>query len=753
MRRHLLAASCLFFFSFYGFAQQNTWTKYHGKNIENQRERTVTPTEFQLLKLNVDALTQQLVNAPARNTNSSNGTAIKIPNQQGSFDTYRVFESSSMHPDLQAKYPSIRSYSGYKEGDTTTKIRFSVSPYFGLNAVIRSTSGVSYIESFSQDNTFHIFYNRENVEHVHTFNCKHGENEHHDMGFLPEVDLGENTVIDGQLRKYRLALATTIEYTAYIAQQAGVGSGTDEQKIAAVMEALNIAVTRLNEVYENDLSTTMELVPNNDLLVHINSDTYNPMDAGAMLGQNQARVDAVIGNANYDIGHVFFRATAGNDNGVAYLRSVCNNSTKAGGVTGAGNPVGDPFVIDYVAHEMGHQYGANHTQNNSCNRNNATAVEPGSASTIMGYAGICYPNVQNNSDAYFHAVSIREMYLWVTGGGNCGVRTETGNNEPIVDAGPDRTLPKETPFALVGTATDADGDMLTHNWEQTDPQTAQMPPRPTNTGGPMFRSKWATENPEHYFPRLSTIIEGYNPDIVAPTNYRAWEKLPAVSRQMNFAYLVRDNNPAGGQTGRDDIRLTFTADAGPFVVTSQNTSGEVWNLGETKTITWDVANTNVEPVSTANVQILISTDNGLTFPHVLVASTPNNGSYTFTVPAGLGVSSQSRLMVRAVDNYFLNVNTTNFTINSNLGVNDVTKDQMEIYPNPSNGVFTIELNSKAANASYKIFNMEGKLVATNKISASQNKQQVNMSHLPNGTYVVQVENGSDTFSKKLIIKK
>lgn len=465
MRRNLLAASCLFLFSVYGFSQQNNWTKYHGKTVENARERSTTPSEYQLLKLNIDGINQQLQAAPAKGTNLNQGVAIKIPNQQGTFDTYRVFEASAMHPDLQAKYPSIKSYAGFKEGDSTTKIRFSVSPYFGFNAVIRSMDGIHYIDSYSQDNSLHIMYNRNSVEHVHTFECKHDENDHQDIGFLPEIDLGENTVIDGKMRKYRLALATTIEYTAYIAQQAGVGSGTDAQKIAATMEALNLAVTRLNEVYENDLSVTMELVPNNDLLIHINSDTYNPMDAGAMLSQNQVRVDAVIGNANYDIGHVFFRATAGNDNGVAYLRSACTNSTKAGGVTGAGNPVGDPFVIDYVAHEMGHQYGANHTQNNACNRNQATAVEPGSASTIMGYAGICHPNVQNNSDAYFHAVSIREMYLHVTGNGNCAAKTDTNNNEPIVNAGPDRTIPKETPFALVGTATDADGDVLSYNWE------------------------------------------------------------------------------------------------------------------------------------------------------------------------------------------------------------------------------------------------------------------------------------------------
>src|SRR5690606_38941074 len=259
------------------------------------------------------------------------------------------------------------------------------------------------------------------------------------------------------------------------------------------------------------------------------------------------------------------------------------------------------------------------------------AIEPGSASTIMGYAGICPPNVQNNSDAYFHAISVREMYLHVTGAGNCGENTATGNNEPTVDAGPDKTIPKETPFVLTAIATDPDGDVLTYNWEQTDAQTAQMPPRPTNTGGPMFRSKWATESPERYFPKLATIVgltsaTQYNPNINNANDQRAWEKLPAVSRTMNFSLLVRDNNPVGGQTGRDNIRLTVTADAGPFVVTSQGDDSEVWNLGETNTITCDVANTHIAPVNTANVTILISTDGGLTFPHTLVASTPNNGS-------------------------------------------------------------------------------------------------------------------------------
>lgn len=750
MNKNLLFTVCFLIFCVVGFAQ-NPWSKYYGKNIENPRERTSVPSDYHLYKLNANVLWNQLTNAPERSDIFTQGENIYFPNSEGSFDVYRIAENSTMHPELQAKYPMIRSYSGYKVDDKFTKISFSISPYFGLHAVIRNTEGLKYIDSYSTDNQYYIMYDRNSIDHVHTFECKHDENDL--INPAPSVlDIADKTVIDGKLRTYRTAIATTVEYTAYIAQQAGVESGTDEEKKQAVMEALNIAVTRLNEVYENDISVHLQLIPNNDQIIFISTDNYSVPNASVMLGQNQTTLDTIIGNSNYDIGHVFYRGSGG---GIAYLRSVCDNSIKAGGVTGTNVPVGDPFVIDYVAHEIGHQYGANHTQNNNCYRNNTTAVEPGSASTIMGYAGICPPNVQFNSDAYFHAVSINEMYNWITSGGNCGSITETGNNEPIVNAGPDRYIPKETPFALVGTATDEDGDAMTFNFEQLDIQVAPMPPQPTNTGGPMFRSVWSTNSPEKFFPRLTTIIEGYDPTVSNPNNYRAWEKLPAVTRQMNFAFLARDNNPLGGQTGRDDVRLFVHADAGPFVVTSQNTTGIVWNLGETQTITWDVANTNVEPVNTANVKILISTDGGLTFPHVLVESTPNNGNYTFTVPAGLGETTNARIMVRAVDNYFLNVNSTNFTINSNLAVNDLISTQFQVYPNPSTGVFNVEFETKYTDLSYQVFNLEGKLLLQNPLNSMGGKvnQKINLSHLPAGTYVLQIKNGSETSSHKLIIRK
>lgn len=753
MRRKLLFLTGLLVLSGTALAQQNAWNKTSQNNVKETRERNVRTSDYQLVNLNTDELRQQLSLAPERTRLAQEkGILIKFPNDQGKFDTYEIFEASTMHPDLQSRYSDIKSYEGHKVGDATTDIRFTFDPYFGLNAVVRGISGIYYIDSYSKDNKTYMVYDRKNAISQSRFDCLF-------KGISPVADLTQNvhgkTVIDGLLRKYRLAISTTTEYTGYISQQAGVGAGTDAQKKAAVLAAVNLVVARLNQVFENEISVSLQLIANTDLLFFIGNDTFNALDAYQMIDENVVVTNNAIGAENYDIGHVFFRATQGNDNGLAYTPAICNSTYKAGGVTGSEIPVGDPFVIDFVAHEMGHQFGANHTQNNQCNINNATSIEPGSASSIMGYAGICSPNVQNNSDSYFHSVSIREMYTTITGGGNCSMNTATGNNEPTANAGPDRTIPMGTPFALTGAGSDPDGDAVTYNWEQIDAGAAQMPPRPANSIGPMFRSMWGNVSPTRYFPRLSTIMEGYNPNIITASNYRSWEKLSTVARDLNFSLTVRDNKAGGGQSGRDDIKLTVSTAAGPFTVTSQNAAGVVWNTGTSQTITWNVANTNAAPVNTANVMILLSTDGGLTFPHTLTAGTPNNGSYTFNVPGGLGTSSTARIMIKAVDNVFLNVNTANFTINSSLGTSETEKAEagIRIYPNPSKGIFTIEAEG-ANSISYTVFAMDGKLVnATKEVKGGKIREEVNLSFLPSGVYIVQVDKDGQKISKKLIIKK
>jgi subtilisin-like proprotein convertase family protein len=399
-------------------------------------------------------------------------------------------------------------------------------------------------------------------------------------------------------------------------------------------------------VYEKDMSLTMQLVPNNDLIIFITSDNFSNDDAGALINESQTVIDATIGNANYDIGHTV--STGGG--GLAQLNSPCTNN-KARGITGSPAPVGDAFDIDYVAHEMGHQFGAQHTFNNSCggNRNAPTAVEPGSGSTIMGYAGICAPDVQSNSDDHFHAVSIAQMSAFVAGtGGTCSTNVANNNAAPVVLAGPNYTIPTGTAFVLRGSATDANGDALTYTWEQLDPQTFQVtqPPTPTNTGGPNFRSNSPTASPDRYMPNLASVMNNN----LTP----AWEVVTNVARTMNFALTVRDNRmPNGGQTGRDDVAITTVA-TGPFRVTSQNTDNISWTQNTTQTITWDVAGTTANGINTALVNIKLTSDNGQTWT-TLVANTPNDGSQTITVP---NIAAPfNRIMVESVGNIFYAVNS------------------------------------------------------------------------------------------------
>ncbi|MBK8427672.1 MAG: propanediol utilization protein, partial [Lewinellaceae bacterium] len=349
-----------------------------------------------------------------------------------------------------------------------------------------------------------------------------------------------------------LCRACTGEYTFY-----------HGNTVAGAQAAMVTTMNRVNGVFEKDCAVRMIIIANNNSIIYTDAgtDPYSNGNPGAMIGQNQTNCDAVIGNANYDIGHLF----GTNSGGLASLFSVCDNADKARGVTGSGAPIGDPFDIDYVAHEMGHQFGANHTQyNNGCNRNNATAIEPGSASTIMGYAGICAPDVQLNSDAYFSTASLFEIRPFVATNG-CETEVAIANVAPTVAPVSNYSIPISTPFVLTASATDPNGS-LTYCWEQIDAYSAPIQPMnpilSTNTTGPMFRSFNPVTSPSRYFPAFADVLSNTNP---------MWEELPSIGRALNFRVTVRDNVATAGCTGEASNTVTTVAAAGPFVVTAPNT--------------------------------------------------------------------------------------------------------------------------------------------------------------------------------------
>lgn len=618
--------------------------------------RDSRPTEFKLFTLNINALKAQLALAPSRkNVGQESAVVISFPNAQGELKRYKIYEASVMDPVLAARHQEIQSYVGLGIDDPTARIRFSTT-IFGLHTMnLSGVDGATFIDPYSKDLNYYMVFNKSTLTTTKTFKCEVAE-AGIDLSQTPELELPANRASNSLFKTYRLALACTVEYAAFHVNAAGLGSGTLAQKKAAVLAAMVVTMTRVNGVYERDMAINMILIANNENIINITSDTLdNANTNNILLDQNQAFIDATIGSANYDIGHV--ASTGGG--GVATPQSPCNDSIKARGVTGLPSPVGDEYDIDFVAHEMGHQFGCSHTFNSdqgNCgggNRVQTSAFEPGSGSTIMAYAGICAPHdVQQHSDAYFHARSLLQMISFVNGSGStCADITPISNVPPVVNAGANYTIPNGTPFVLTGSATDANGDALTYCWEQYNFGSSTALPSPTATGGPNFRSFNPTVSPKRYFPVFSSVLANN----LAPS----WEVIPTVNRSMVFSLVVRDNrSPLGGQTERATMNVTF-ANVGPFRVTSQSAL-TAWAKNSTQTVTWDVAGTTANNINTANVNIRLSVDGGVTFPYLLAENTPNDGTEDVIAPNV--TSSNCRIMVEAVGNIFYALNTKTFYI-------------------------------------------------------------------------------------------
>jgi hypothetical protein len=437
-------------------------------------------------------------------------------------------------------------------------------------------------------------------------------------------------------RQYRLALSCTGEYAAF-------HGGT----VALAESAMTTAMNRVTGVYEAELGIRMVIV---DFNTYTNSgtDPFTNNSGSTMLGQNQATCDASPGNANYDIGHVF--STGGG--GIAQLGCVCSTGNKARGVTGQPSPIGDPFTIDYVAHEMGHQFNGPHTFA-YCGGANGS-YEPGSGSTIMAYAGICgADNLQPNSDPYFFHSSIDSIKAFVAAGGACSTNTTTTNEPPTVSGAANITIPEQTAFSLTGSASDLNGDPLTYSWEERDAGSLPLASLPTAASGSIFRPRVPLTTPTRFFPALDDVFDG-------SLDIGEYYPNPAANRTLNFRLTARDNVAGNGGTTNTTASTTVTivSTAGPFTITAPN-SAVTLTSGGTTTVTWNVANTTAAPISTANVSIALTTDAGANWT-TLLASTPNDGSEVVTLPSI--TTSTGRMRVQAVGSTYYDVSNANFSI-------------------------------------------------------------------------------------------
>ncbi|MFL6275929.1 MAG: reprolysin-like metallopeptidase, partial [Blastocatellia bacterium] len=485
----------------------------------------------------------------------------------------------------------------------------------------------------------------------------------------PMTDFAPSVVAGTTLRTYRLAVAATGEFT----QQYGGGSVTQTQ--TAIAQNVNL----INAIYQKELSIRFTLIDNTSIIfTDPNTDGYTNSNPGTMLTENQTKLDAVIGSANYDIGHVYGAITglpAGSRSfsGIAFIGVACTAGQKGKGAsTMGGGSTTDTIFVTGITHEFGHELGASHTFNTNSSpcgpqRSAQSAWEPGGGSTLMAYSICGAENLQPSTDQYFHTGSLEQIISYVTSGGTCAAQSSTGNHPPLVEAGPNYTIPSRTPFALTAMGSDPDGDPLTYAWEEYDLGTAS-PPNTDDGSRPIFRSYPPVTSPTRLFPSLKYILNNANDPpqtyVLNGTTYTTGEALPTTNRIMNFRVTARDNRAAGGGIQSDAMQVTIIAAAGPFQVTQPNTAVS-WAGGSTQTVTWNVAGTTASPVNAANVRVLLSTDGGNTFPIVILPSTPNDGSEPIRVPNA--PTAQARVKIQAVGNIFFDVSDANFTITAGTG--------------------------------------------------------------------------------------
>jgi subtilisin-like proprotein convertase family protein len=565
---------------------------------------------------------------------------LYFPGPGGELQAFRVYESPVLSAQLAQKFPDIRSFTGRGVTQPESRIRFSLS-HRGIQTMLVGKGGekTTFMHKAPGSSDKYILYQRDDFGEAADFICLTG-------GRSPK-ELGAATfklVDDQMLRKYRIAISATAEYTQF-------HGGTVQDALAAI----NASLTRINEVFETDLGITLELVANNDEVIFTDpaSDPYG----NNLNTEVQNTLSTTIGEENYDLGHLFHRA---NDSGNAgFIGSVCKDNQKGSAFSAAQVPEGDVFDLDFAAHEMGHQFGANHTWSFEPEGTNMQ-VEPGSGTTIMGYAGIVDgDNVQQNGDDYFHYISILQIteYLETV---SCGEAMDIANNPPLIIPTGDFVIPKGTAFVLSAVATDPDApDILTYAWEQIDDGVVAAGNfGPTNATGANFRSLPPVASAIRYFPRLAEVVQG-NLTQTEPVLNSAWETVSLVERDLNFALTVRDNAPGGGQVASDLVKIQVLNSAGPFQVTSQ-AAGETYVAGSVQSVNWDVAGTSIGAVNAQQVDIFLSLDGGLSFPVQLTDATPNDGSAEILFP-GLA-SSTARIMVKADDNVFFAVNSTDFAI-------------------------------------------------------------------------------------------
>jgi len=697
------------------------WEAVNPNYVPGQGKQLIKPTRFAAYLLNTDYFHQLLFSIADR---PASAQEIELPMPDGSFRSFKVWQCHIMLPLLEKEYADIRTLSGYATDNpsVTVKLDYTLK---GFHAMIYDGVNTALIDPYSNGNDgYYMCYYKHDYNRPESSRQVCGVSDTiQNSTQAKSLNSAMRQVNGNMLRIYRLALACTGEYAQ------AVDAPTPNR--AGVLSVMTTNLNRINGVYERELAVTFQLVNNEDTLIFLSpSSDYTNSNIFALMGQNEFVCDSRIGNANYDIGHVFSTGPGG----VAQISCICRTSMKAEGTSGSATPTGDAFDIDYTAHEMGHQLGGIHTFNDdshgSCagNMDTTGSYEPGGGTTLMAYAGVCAgDDLQAHSDAYFHAASLKLIIETLNDPAvsSCPVMTISGNKPVSLPAfATSYNIPYLTAFEFSApAATDSVADTLTtYCWEEWDRGDFGAAFNNTHKGGPIFRSFSPSTSQTRIFPCLRAVLNdslGY-----------LGEKAPDSARTLVFKLTVRDiYNGIGAHLIPDDsIQLNVINTHFPFTLTSPNT--QVNWVDTVATISWNVSRTDLPPINCAYVDLYLSTDGGNTWPYILKSHVPNTGVTTVTVPDI--VTKTARVKIKAENNVFFDISDKNFNIG-------IYSDDVVLYPNPtgreSNNVLYLRLDN---NDSYNIavYNTLGQRLFTDKGTRLFN---INTQGWASGVYFVKLE--------------
>ena len=703
-------------------------------------------------KLDINAIRGQLL-AADKVGNAAGTVTVNMPTVDGKIERFAVSSFPVMDEALANQY-QLGSYVGVGIDDPSKYVRFSVAPN-DFQSMVISNGKYEFIEPATADKAFYSVHGKSSKRGAFECTTKEDQASVERLNQLYKNGVAEKSG-NKKFHTLRLAMSVTGEYGAYF------GS------VAASLAQINATMTRVNGVFEQEFNLHLNVV-NAPNLIFTNASTDPYSSASQMCKWNYELMNVLHGgtygvtDADYDIGHLFGRTGGGGNAGcigcigsndistTSYTASngdcgyayISPDNYKGSGITspGSGAPSGDNFDIDYVAHEMGHQLGDSHTYSFYEQYLNKE-MEPGSGSTIMGYAGITGANtdVQAHSDPYFHTASIDQVQANLASK-TVDVETDIVNNPPVVTAMTTTyTIPKSTAFVLTALATDPDGDALTYCWEQIDPsKLANGTGMASGTGdgaaaiganasGANFRSLSPTSDPIRYFPKLSTVLNG------AVKNTADFEAVSSVARTTNFRVTVRDNKAGGQAQTAFANQVIVVGSAAAFTVSTTSLPNT------NSTVTWVPSGTTASPYNVTNVKIDFTSDNGATWT-TLATSVPNSGTASVTVPAGLSGKS-GHIRVSAIGNVFYAVKAV--TIGT-LAVSDVNNtNSIQIFPNPVKDVLNV--SNVTLNSNFEIYNTAGQLVSKGNLGTGK----VAVNKLSKGVYFLNVDDKGTVVKTKFV---